>query len=189
MGLFDFFKKKKKQPKTHKVTLNYDEIEKSALEKDGGINTVLINGIEFVIKEDVLFSAFGHFKANAYGTVDGIQVKVDMTDKMFLDNHKDIKPEYIEKIANLLQDFKNRYDVIVDRISTETANYLNAQKLRDEPYTQKEVKENIDTKNITVFFAKDCAFCAWLDDDSVFYSEYEDGQYKVEFNNDEEDDI
>ncbi len=25
MGLFDFFKKKKKQPKVHKVTINYDD--------------------------------------------------------------------------------------------------------------------------------------------------------------------
>ena len=188
MGLFDFFKKKKKQSKVQKVIINYDEMEKNALEKDSGINTVLINGIKFVIKEDVLFSAFGTFKANAYGTVDNIQVKVDMTDKMFLDNHVDIKPEYIEKIANLLQDFASRYNIIVDRISTETANYLNAQNLRTEPYTQQEVKANIDTKNITLSFANDCAFFAWLDDESVSYVEYEDGHYEVDFFNDEEND-
>ncbi|MDE7158335.1 MAG: hypothetical protein K2N74_02060 [Clostridiales bacterium] len=188
MGLFHFFKKKKKQPKAHKVTLNYDDIEKSALKEDAGINTVNINGIEFVIKEDALFSAFGMFKANAYGTVDGIQVTVDMTEKMFLENHVDVKPEYIEKTANLLQDFESRYNGIVDRIAAETADYLNAQNLREEPYTQQEVKENIDTKNITLSFADDCAFCAWLNDESVFYVEEEDGQYKVEFNNDEESD-
>ena len=186
MGLFDFFNMKKKQPKVHKVTINYDDMEKSALENDGGINTVLINDIKFVIKEDVLFSAFGMFKANAYGTVDNIRVIVDMNDKMFLDNHIDVKPEYIEKIASFLQDFTSRYNIIVDRISTETAKYLNAQNLRAEPYTQQEVKANIDTKNISLSFAKDCAFCAWLDDESVFYVEYEDGHFKVDFNSDEE---
>lgn len=186
MGLFDFFKKKNKQPKVHKVTINYDDIEKSASEKDCGINTVLINDIKFVIKEDKFFSAFGKFKANAYGTVDNIQVKVDMTDNMFFDNHIDVKPEYIEKIANLLQDFESRYNIIVDRISTETANYLNAQNLSTEPYTQQEVKANIDTKNISLSFAEDCVFCAWLDNESVFYVEYEDGHYEVDFNNDEE---
>ena len=189
MGFFDFFKKKNKQPKAHKVSLDYNEIEKNALEKDEGINTLLINNVKFVIKEDKLFSAFGGFKANAYGTVDGIQVKIDMSGSMFSDNHIDVKPEYVEKIENLLQDFKNKYNVIVDRISKETADYLNAHKVKDELYTQKEVKENIDTKNITVFFATDCAFCAWLDDETVFYSEYEDGHYEVEFNNGEEDDI
>ena len=188
MGLFSFFKKKNKQPKTHKVTLDYTEMEKQALEKDEGINTILIDNIKFVIKEDMFFSALGRFKANAYGTVDGIQLKIDMSSNMFLDNHKDVKPEYIDKITKILKDFKNHYNVIVDRISAESANYLNAQKLRDELYTQAEVKKNIDTKNITVFFANDCAFCAWLDDESVFYAEYEDGSYKVDFNTDEETD-
>ena len=187
MGLFNFFKKKDKQPKTHKITLDYKEIEKSNLDKDKGINTLLINGVEFVIKEDKIFSAFGSFKANAYGTVDGIQVTVDMSSYMFEDNHKDVKPEYVEKIAGLMQGFKSRYNLVVDRISAETAKYLNSQKIRDELYTQAEVKENIDTKNITVCFANDCVYCAWLDDETVFYSEYEDGHYEVDFSTDEED--
>ena len=165
----------------------YNEIEQTALEKDEGINTLLINGVKFVIKEDKFFSAFGSFKANAYGAVGDIQVKIDMTANMFSDNHIDVKTEYVERMTELLQDFENRYNLIVDRISAETANYLNAQKVRDELYTKDEVKANIDTKNITVFLANDCVFGAWLDDETVIYSEYEDGHYEVDFSTDEDE--
>ncbi|MDE5562793.1 MAG: hypothetical protein K2J01_04530 [Clostridiales bacterium] len=177
-----------KQEKAHKVTLNYADIEKSALAKDPGINTVSIGGVDFVIKEDALFSAFGHFKADAYGTVDGIAVKFDLVEKAFLENHVDVNPEYIEKIAALLQGFEAHYNTIVDRIALETANYLNAQNLRDEPYTQEEVKPNIDSKSIKIAFPNDCAFCAWLDDESAFYVEYDDGSYRVDISTDEESD-
>ncbi|MDE7108096.1 MAG: hypothetical protein K2O39_07225, partial [Clostridiales bacterium] len=197
--LFDFVKntynpyytelqKLYKQEKAHKVTLNYADIEKSALAKDPGINTVSIGGVDFVIKEDKLFSAFGHFKADAYGTVDGIEIKFDLAEKAFLENQVDVKPEYIERMASLLQGFKAHYNTIVDRIALETANYLNAQKLRDEPYTQEEVKPNIDSKSIKIALPNDCAFCAWLDDESAFYVEYEDGHYKVDISTDEESD-
>lgn len=86
-----------------------------------------------------------------------------------------------------MQDFENRYNLIVDRISAETANYLNAQKVRDELYTKEEVKANINTQKITVFSANDCLFGAWLDDETVFYSEYEDGHFEVYFSTDGEE--
>lgn len=177
-----------KQEKAHKVTLNYADIEKSALDKDDGINTISIGGVDFVIKEDKLFSAFGHFKADAYGTVGGIAIKFDLAEKAFLENHVDVKPEYIEKMASLLQGFEAHYSTIVDRISTEAANYLNARNVRAELYTQEEVKSNIDSKSIKIAFPNDCAFCAWLDDESAFYVEYEDGRYRVDISTDEESD-
>ena len=128
----------------------------------------------------------GMFLANAYGTVDGIQVKISLPKNNFSDNLIDVKPEYVERISAVTQDFEKRYNLVVDRIAAASADYLNALKVRDELYTQEEVKQNINTKNITIGFPKDCVFYAYLDDETVWYSEYEDGSYKVDIDNQDE---
>ena len=174
MGFFDIFKKKNKQPKTHKVVVDYNKIEKKNLEKDKGINTFFINNVEFVIKEDPLFKALGHSIKSAYGVIEGVNIKITMPKYMFLDNLTDVKIEYIERISNITKDLKNKYDTIASRIALETANYLNSLKIRKEQYTKDEVIQSIKTNNITFALGNDCVFGCWLDDDSVLYSEYED---------------
>ena len=186
MGLFDIFKKKNKQPKTHKVVVDYNEIEKKNLEKDKGINTFFINDVEFVIKEDSLFKALGHSIKNAYGVIEGVNIKITMPKYMFSDNLVDVKPGYITRISNITKHFKDKYDLIVDRIALETANYLNSKQVRKEQYAKDEVLQNIKTNSITFALGNDSLFGCWLDDESVLYSEYEDGTYKVEFFNKED---
>ena len=167
MGLFDIFKKKN-------------------LKKDKGINTFFINDVKFVIKEDSLFKSFGKFKADTYGVIEDINIKITMPKYMFSDNLVDVKPEYITRISNITKHFKDKYDLIVDRIALETANYLNSKQVRKEQYTKDEVLQNIKTNSITFALGNDSLFGCWLDDESVLYSEYEDGTYKVEFFNEED---
>lgn len=184
MSLFNIFKKKNKL-KVHRITLDYNEMEKKTLQKDKGITTLLISDVEFVVKEDPLFKSFGKFKADAYGVIENINIKIFMTNNMFYDNHIDVKPEYVKRFSVIINDFKTKYDLIVSRISLETASYLNSMKIRENLYTQEEVELNIKTNNITICLGNDCVFACWLDDETVLYKELEDGSYKVEIHNEE----
>lgn len=185
-GLFNIFKRKNKQAKTHEVVVDYNEIEKNILEKGKGVNTLSINDVEFVIKEDPIFKALGVSIKNAYGVIEGIKIKITLPKYMLLDNLVDIKPEYVERISNTTKNLRNKYELITSRIALETANYLNSIKVRNEQYTQEEVLTNIKTYNVAFEFDNCSTFRCWLDDESVLYSEFEDKTYKVEFFNEKD---